>query len=145
MRHVFYNQQINKVTPHFNFMRWAQNADTHTLKQHRPSQNITPVCSTIILVIASDLHLESESEKRAENVDFHTVKNMCTTNTFSLFVDDFLPTVLRPIYCSLTCTFCCPGTEASHTKLGCIIPDRPPSRNFPRPTVLPLRTSPGER
>ena len=24
-----------QVTPHFTFMRWAQNADTHALKQHR--------------------------------------------------------------------------------------------------------------
>ncbi len=37
----FYNQHINKVTPHFTFMRRAQNADTHALKQHRLSQNIS--------------------------------------------------------------------------------------------------------
>ena len=61
---VFYNQQINKVTPHFTFMRWAQNVDTHALKQHRLSQKIFPVCSIFILVIASDMHLKPESEKR---------------------------------------------------------------------------------
>ena len=57
-------------------MRRAQNADTHTLKQRRLSQNISPVCSSFVLVIASDMHLESESEKRAKNVDLHTAKNI---------------------------------------------------------------------
>ena len=57
-------------------MRRAQNADTHELKQHRLSQNISPVCSSFVLVIASDMHLESESEKRAKNVDFHIAKNI---------------------------------------------------------------------
>ena len=61
----FYNQHINKVTPHFTFMRRAENADTHALKQHRLSQNISPVCSSFVLVIASDMDLEPESEKRA--------------------------------------------------------------------------------
>ena len=57
-------------------MRRAQNADTHVLKQQRLSQNISPVCSSFVLVIASDMHLKSESEKRAKNVDFHTAKNI---------------------------------------------------------------------
>ena len=35
-----------------------------------------PVCSSFALVIASDMHLESESEKRAKNVDLHTAKNI---------------------------------------------------------------------
>ena len=59
-----YNQQINKVTPHFTFMRRAQNPDTHALKQHRLSQNIFPICSSFIPVIVSDMHFERESEKR---------------------------------------------------------------------------------
>ena len=72
-------------------MRRAQNADTHALKQHRLSQNISPVCSSFVLVMASDMHLESQSEKRAKNVDFHKAKTYPdTTNTFSLFLDDFL-------------------------------------------------------
>ena len=70
----FYNQHINEVTPHFAFMRRVQNADTHALKQHRRSQNISPVCFSFVLVIASDMHLEHESEKRAKNVHFHTLK-----------------------------------------------------------------------
>ena len=82
----FYNQHINKVTPHFTFMRRAQNADTHALEQHRLSQNIFPVCSSFVLVIASDMHLEPENEKRAKNVHFHTTKNI---HTFSLFLDEF--------------------------------------------------------
>ena len=76
MRKVLYNQHINKVTLHFTFMRQAQNADTRALKQHRLSKNIFPVGSSFVLVIASDMHLESESEKRAKNVDFHTAKNV---------------------------------------------------------------------
>ena len=57
-------------------MRRAQNADTHALRQPRLSQNISPVCSSFVLVIASDMHLESEGEKRAKNVDLHTAKNI---------------------------------------------------------------------
>ena len=62
-------------------MRRAQNADTHALKQHRLSQNLSPVYSRFELVIASDMHLEPEDEKRAQTVDFHT---------FSLFLDELL-------------------------------------------------------
>ena len=61
---IFYNQHINKVTPHFTCMRRAQNADTHALKKTLISQNISPVCSSFVLVIASVMHLEFESEKR---------------------------------------------------------------------------------
>ena len=57
-------------------MRRAQNADTHALKQHRLSQNIFPVRSSFVLVIASDMHLEPEGEKRAKNFHFHTTKNI---------------------------------------------------------------------
>ena len=54
----------NKVTPHFTFMRRAENADTHALKQPRLSRNISPAGSSFVLVIASNMHLEPESEKR---------------------------------------------------------------------------------
>ena len=85
-------------------MRRAQNAYTHAFRQHRLSQNISPVCSSFVLVIASDMQFESESEKRAKNVDLHVAKKYPdTTNTFSLFLHEFLETDLRPIYCSLTC------------------------------------------
>ena len=71
-------------------MRRAQNADTHALKQHRPSQNIFSVYSNFVLVIASDMHLEPESEKRAKYVDFYTAKNIQIQATFSLFLEEFL-------------------------------------------------------
>ena len=57
-------------------MRRAQNADTYALKQHRLSQNTSPVCSSSVLVIASDMYLEPAREKRATNVDFYTAKNV---------------------------------------------------------------------
>ena len=57
-------------------MRRAQNGDTQALKQPPLSQSISPVCSSFVLVIASDMHLESQSDKRAKNVDLHTAKNM---------------------------------------------------------------------
>ena len=57
-------------------MRRAQNADTHALKQPRLSQNMSNVCSSFVLVIASGMRLESESQKRAKNVDLHTDKNI---------------------------------------------------------------------
>ena len=62
-------------------MRRVQNADTHALKQHRLSQNIFPVCSSFVLVIASGMHHEPESEKRAKNVQFHTTKNIQIQST----------------------------------------------------------------
>ena len=72
-------------------MRRAQNADTHALKEHRLSQNISPVCSSFVLVTASDMHHESESEKRAKNVDLHTAKNIRIQPTrFLYFLDEFL-------------------------------------------------------
>ena len=57
-------------------MHRAQNADTHALKQPRLSQNTSPVCSSFVLVVASDMHLESQGETRAKKVDLHTAKNI---------------------------------------------------------------------
>ena len=62
-------------------MRRAQNADTHAHKQHRLSQNMFPACSSFVLVIASDMHLEPESEKRAKNIHFQTTKNIQIQST----------------------------------------------------------------
>ena len=62
--------------PSFHFhVPGSKGRDTHALKQPRLSQNISPVCSSFVLVIASDIHLESQSEKRAKNLDLHTAKN----------------------------------------------------------------------
>ena len=68
-------------------MPWAQNADAHALKQHWLSQNTSHVCSSFVLVMASDMHLKPESEKQAKNVDFHTAKNVQTQATlfFAIF------------------------------------------------------------
>ena len=71
----------------------------YPLKQHGLSKNISPVCSSFLLVIASGMHLESESAKRAKNVDFHIDKNIQIHPTFfSLSLDEFLETDLQPIH-----------------------------------------------
>ena len=72
-------------------MRRAQNADSHALKPHRLSQNISSVCSSFVLVIASDKHLESESEKRAEKKFIFTQQKISQVQAtrFSLFLDEF--------------------------------------------------------
>ena len=84
-------------------MRRAQNAGTHALKQPRLSQNISPAFSSFVLVIASDMHLESESEKRAKNVDLYAAKRSRYNKHFFAIFRLILETHLRPIYCSLTC------------------------------------------
>ena len=100
----FYNQHVNKITPHFTFMRRSQKTDTHALQQHRLSQNIFPVCSSFVLVIASDKYVKPESEKRTKNVYFHTTKNIqiqstlfryFLTNSYHLTSDLF--TVVWPV------------------------------------------------
>ena len=48
--------------PSFHFHAPGSKRDTHAHKQHRLSQNISPVFSSFVLVIASDMHLESQSE-----------------------------------------------------------------------------------
>ena len=55
-------------------MHRAHNADTHALKQHLLSQNSSPVCSSCVPVIVSDMCIEPEGKKRAENVVCHTAK-----------------------------------------------------------------------
>ena len=56
-------------------MRRALNTDTHALKQHRLSLNSTLICSSFLLVIASDVHLSLRA-KRLRNVDFHTAEDV---------------------------------------------------------------------
>ena len=62
------NQQIKNQNPSFHINLLA---DAHALKQHRLSQCSSLVCSSLVLIIASSMHLEPESEK----VDFHAAKN----------------------------------------------------------------------
>ena len=94
--------------PSFHFHAPGSKRRYPCTQQHRDrlSQNITPVCSSSVSVSASDMYLESGSEKRAKNVDFHTAKNIQIQPTLFcvLFLDEFLETDLRPIFYSLTCS-----------------------------------------
>ena len=63
-------------------MRRAQNADTHATQTASAVPKYFPVCSSFVLVIASDMHLEPESEERAKNVDLHTPKHIQIQATF---------------------------------------------------------------
>ena len=71
-------------------MRRVQNADTHAHKQHRLSQNMFPVGSSFVLVIASDMHLEHESEKRAKIFIFTQLKISRYNPHFFAILDEFL-------------------------------------------------------
>ena len=79
-------------------MRRSQNADTHAHKQHWLSQNIFPVCSSFVLVIASDIHLEPESEKRAERKTL-----IFTQLKISRYKQHLFVIFRRLLYCSPTC------------------------------------------
>ena len=73
----FHKQQINRETPHFTFMRWAQNADIHApihLNSIGCSKMFFSLCFSFLLVGAFDMHLEPESKKWVKN-NFHTAKN----------------------------------------------------------------------
>ena len=93
----FFLQSAHKQgNPSFHFHAPAQEADTHAHKQHRLSQNIFPVCSSFVLVIASDTHLESQSEKRMENVDFDTSKSIQIQPTLFFAIFRGIFTVVWP-------------------------------------------------
>ena len=62
-------------------MRRAQNADTQTQTASAVPKISPPSAPVFVLVIASDMHLEPESEKQAKNVDFHAAKNVQTQAT----------------------------------------------------------------
>ena len=88
---LFYNQHINKVTPHFAFMRRAQNADTHALKQPRLSQNISRLLQFFYWLS----HLTCISRLKAKNERKTLIYTQLTNiqvqpNTFSLFLDESL-------------------------------------------------------
>ena len=87
-------------------MRRAQNADTHAHKQHRLSQNIFPVGSSFALAIASDMHLEPESEKRAKNVHFHTTKNIQRQSTLSRYFQTNSYKLTSDLWYSAALTHC---------------------------------------
>ena len=58
-----------------------------------------PLCSSILLFIASDMYLEPESERWAENGDFYTAKSVQKQATLSLLLAEFLQrdSDLRPV------------------------------------------------
>ena len=97
-------------------MRRAQNADTHALKQHRLPKNIVPVCSSFVLVIASDMHLEPESEKRA--FIFTQLKvSRYNPHFFAIFRPIF---ITWPLACSLFLTQWAAGTTLT-TLSSCVL------------------------
>ena len=49
------------------------------------SKNSSPLGSSFLQVIASDLHLEPESENRVKNVNFHTAKHVSKEATLFLY------------------------------------------------------------
>ena len=52
--------------PSFYFSAPGSKRRYHALKQHRLSKIMTPFCFSFVLVFASDMHLEPESEKTSE-------------------------------------------------------------------------------
>ena len=52
------------------------------LKQRRLFQNSSTLCFSFLQIIASDMHLEPQSEERMRNVDFLATKNVQKQNTF---------------------------------------------------------------
>ena len=70
---------LNKINE-ISILQSADKQGDPTFHFHAPGSkrrySIFPVCSSFGLVIASDMHLESESEKRAKNVDSHTATNI---------------------------------------------------------------------
>ena len=83
---------LNKINEIFFFLQPAHKQGNLSFHFHAPGSRhrypCTQTASAVpkyfpcllqfcsLLVIASDMHLESESKKRAKNVDFHTAKNI---------------------------------------------------------------------
>ena len=72
--------------PSFYFHAPGSKRRSHALKQHRLSQSISPVCSSFVLVIASDMHLGSESENERKTL-IYTQLNVSSNNQhfFAIF------------------------------------------------------------
>lgn len=54
-------------------MRQAPDTHTHALQQHRQSQNSYPFCSSFLLVMASDMHLQRKIEKTGQKMWIFTL------------------------------------------------------------------------
>ena len=70
--HAFKQHRLLHNTDVFKQQRLLHN--THAFKQHRLSQNSSPVCSSFLLVIAFDTHIEPESEKWVKSLTFTRLK-----------------------------------------------------------------------
>ena len=104
-----YNQQVNKVTPHFTFMRRAQNADIHWIG----CPKILPPSAPVLYWLS---HVTCISSLEAKNVAFHTAKNVqIQYKLFSLFLNESFEHDLWHVHWSLTCLQCslCLQQEAS--------------------------------
>ena len=73
MREVFYNQQTQ---PFISLLCAGLKTQIPMLSNSigckKKKKLNSPVYSSFVLVFASDMHLEPESEKRAKNVGLHT-------------------------------------------------------------------------
>ena len=83
-------------------MRRAQNADTHALKQPRLSQNISPVWSSLYWLSRLTCISSLKARNERKTLIYTQLKISRYNQHFSLFLDEFLETDLRPVYCSLT-------------------------------------------
>ena len=115
---------LNKIDKHFTistytrepftFMRRAQNAGTHALKQHRLSENSSPPPPTPLRCIKKQTNNITEyriwhaswAQKRhmGEKLCFQTTKMWKCKQTFALFLCEFSRLVSEAISCSLTCS-----------------------------------------
>ena len=93
-------------------MTRSTDPSTHALKQPRLSQNISPVCPSFVLVIASDMNLESQSIKRAKNVDLHTIENIQIQPTLLFAIFRRILRNLPPTYFLLSDLFSVRFTSA---------------------------------
>ena len=83
---------LNKISE-ISFLQSAHKQGNPSFHFHAPGSECRYPCTqtasavpkyfpcVLLLVIASDMHLEPESEKRAKNVNFHTTKNIQIQST----------------------------------------------------------------
>ena len=97
MRKVFYNQQTNKVNPSFHFHAPGSKHGYPCIQ----TASAVPKYFSCLLQFCTGYRIWHASRVWKRKTA-RSWKYPDTTNTFSLFLDDFLWIDLRPIYCSLT-------------------------------------------